>query len=301
MLKIEIFNKVISVEKKHGKFVINAEFKESEHPRDKDGKFTDGSGSSDNPKTNIQTPSPYSQSTLKKLFKDPYKNQKQIVDIYENHFDEVAGSMRKDLEAYAINYGAKPRSEEERKKDLLPPQSLERFKNNPNAHIQEIAQIMKNPEDVPTEYKKIFENALEKAHKASEIHKEISNIQEQKRNLKLPQKITENLLVKLLKDNGIGAKLYVANTGSKYFTFENPKDDEESVVISIRDHFQHTTDRSVADTDYDLMIDKNNNWQDTAAQMIKDLNLSGSIATKIMKYNEYDEKISALEKKERNL
>lgn len=46
MLKIKIFNKVISVDKKHGKFVINAEFKESEHPRDKDGKFTDGSGSS---------------------------------------------------------------------------------------------------------------------------------------------------------------------------------------------------------------------------------------------------------------
>lgn len=46
MLKIKIFNKVISVDKKCGKFVINAEFKESEHPRDKDGKFTDGSGSS---------------------------------------------------------------------------------------------------------------------------------------------------------------------------------------------------------------------------------------------------------------
>lgn len=46
MLKIKIFNKVISVDKKRGKFVINAEFKESEHPRDKDGKFTDGSGSS---------------------------------------------------------------------------------------------------------------------------------------------------------------------------------------------------------------------------------------------------------------
>lgn len=46
MLKIKIFNKVISVDKKRGKFVINAEFKESEHPRDKSGKFTDGSESS---------------------------------------------------------------------------------------------------------------------------------------------------------------------------------------------------------------------------------------------------------------
>lgn len=46
MLKIKIFNKVITVDKKQGKFVINDEFKESEHPRDKDGKFTDGSGSS---------------------------------------------------------------------------------------------------------------------------------------------------------------------------------------------------------------------------------------------------------------
>lgn len=301
MLKIKIFNKVISVDKKRGKFVINAEFKESEHPRDEDGKFTDGSGSSDNPKTNIQTPSPYSQSTLKKLFKDPYKNQKQIVDIYENHFDEVAGSMRKDLEAYAINYGATPRSEEERKKDLLSPQSLERFKNNPNAHIQEIKQILESSASIPNEYREIFEKALARAKEESKIYQEIKNLEVQQDNLKLPRKITENLLVKLLKDNGIGAKLYVANTGSKYFTFNNPKDDEESVVISIRDHFQHTTDRSVADTDYDLMIDRDNNWQDTAAQMIKDLNLSGSIATKIVKYNEYDEKISALEKQERNL
>lgn len=301
MLKIKIFNKVISVDKKRGKFVINAEFKESEHPRDKDGKFTDGSGSSDNPKTNIQTPSPYSQSTLKKLFKDPYKNQKQIVDIYENHFDEVAGSMRKDLEAYAINYGATPRSEEERKKDLLSPQSLERFKNNPNAHIQEIKQILESSASIPNEYREIFEKALARAKEESKIYQEIKNLEVQQDNLKLPRKITENLLVKLLKDNGIGAKLYVANTGSKYFTFNNPKDDEESVVISIRDHFQHTTDRSVADTDYDLMIDRDNNWQDTAAQMIKDLNLSGSIATKIMKYNEYDEKISMLEKKGRAL
>ena len=301
MLKIKIFNKVISVDKKRGKFVINAEFKESEHPRDKDGKFTDGTGSSDNPKTNIQTPSPYSQSTLKKLFKDPYKNQKQIVDIYENHFDEVAGSMRKDLEAYAINYGATPRSEEERKKDLLSPQSLERFKNNPNAHIQEIKQILESSASIPNEYREIFEKALARAKEESKIYQEIKNLEVQQDNLKLPRKITENLLVKLLKDNGIGAKLYVANTGSKYFTFNNPKDDEESVVISIRDHFQHTTDRSVADTDYDLMIDRDNNWQDTAAQMIKDLNLSGSIATKIMKYNEYDEKISMLEKKGRAL
>lgn len=301
MLKIKIFNKVISVDKKRGKFVINAEFKESEHPRDKDGKFTDGSGSSDNPNASIQTPSPYSQSTLKKLFKDPYKNQKQIVDIYENHFDEVAGSMRKELEQHAINYGAKPRSEEERKKDLLSPQSLERFKNNPNAHIQEIAQIMKNPDNIPAEYKEVFEKVLDKAHKRTEIHKEISSIQEQQKNLKLPKKITENLLVKLLRDNGIGAKLYVANTGSKYFTFSNPNDDEESIIISIRDHFQHTRDRSIADTDYDLMIDSDNNWQDTAAQMVKDLNLSGSIASKIVKYDEYNEKISDLEKKERTL
>ena len=53
MLKIKIFNKVISVDKKRGKFVINAEFKESEHPRDKDGKFTDGSGSSGGGKSEI--------------------------------------------------------------------------------------------------------------------------------------------------------------------------------------------------------------------------------------------------------
>ena len=52
MLKIKIFNKVISVDKKRGKFVINAEFKESEHPRDKDGKFTDGAGGSSDKKSN---------------------------------------------------------------------------------------------------------------------------------------------------------------------------------------------------------------------------------------------------------
>lgn len=52
MLKIKIFNKIISVDKKHGKFVINAEFKESEHPRDKDGKFTDGTGGSSGKKSN---------------------------------------------------------------------------------------------------------------------------------------------------------------------------------------------------------------------------------------------------------
>lgn len=52
MLKIKIFNKVISVDKKHGKFVINAEFKESEHPRDKDGKFTDGADGSSGEKSN---------------------------------------------------------------------------------------------------------------------------------------------------------------------------------------------------------------------------------------------------------
>ena len=52
MLKIKIFNKVISVDKKRGKFVINAEFKESEHPREKDGKFTDGAGGSSDKKSN---------------------------------------------------------------------------------------------------------------------------------------------------------------------------------------------------------------------------------------------------------
>ena len=55
MLEIKIFNKTITVDKRNGVFVVNGDFKESEHPRDEDGKFTSGSGAEKKPeKLNIK-------------------------------------------------------------------------------------------------------------------------------------------------------------------------------------------------------------------------------------------------------
>lgn len=50
MLEIKIFNRTITVDKRNGVFVVNGDFKESEHPRDEDGKFTSGSGAEKKPK-----------------------------------------------------------------------------------------------------------------------------------------------------------------------------------------------------------------------------------------------------------
>lgn len=54
MLEIKIFNRIITIDKRNGVFVVNGDFKESEHPRDEDGKFTSGSGAEKKPeKLNI--------------------------------------------------------------------------------------------------------------------------------------------------------------------------------------------------------------------------------------------------------
>ncbi len=105
-------------------------------------------------------------------------------------------------------------------------------------------------------------------------------------NLKLPKIITMQQLEKVLKDNDITVKnTYIANTGSQYVTVIDPRNEEEVVRISIRDHFNHTTDRSQADTDFDLMVDKSNNWQDTFEDLADRLGLKGAFVTKVKKYN----------------
>ena len=71
MLEIKIFNRTIKVDKRNGVFVVNGDFKESEHPRDEDGKFTSGSGAEKKPENmGQQQPFPYSQSSIKKLLKE---------------------------------------------------------------------------------------------------------------------------------------------------------------------------------------------------------------------------------------
>lgn len=92
MLKIKIFNKIISVDKKHGKFVINAEFKESEHPRDKDGKFTDGSGGSGGGKSEINEK--YENEKISSLVN--FANKSDLNNTETNAYKELINAERMD-------------------------------------------------------------------------------------------------------------------------------------------------------------------------------------------------------------
>ena len=108
--------------------------------------------------------------------------------------------------------------------------------------------------------------------------------------MRLPKKITAEHFRKWLRENGIGVSEHTANTGSQYFWFTNPKDPEaDDVRVSIRDHFQHSAENVAPD--FDLMIDKDNNWQDTLAYMIKKYDLTkGAFAKKVLRYNDLLEK-----------
>lgn len=305
MLTIKVNNKQITIDKRNGVFVINSDFKESEHPRDEDGRFTTGSGAEKKPE-NIgqQQPLPYSQSSIKKMLKDPYKNKEKIIDAYENHFEEVAGSMRAELETVAVAWGAKKKekTEKEKKADFLSERNLQRLKNNPKAHPLEIKEVVeKYIDDIPTEYKGFFKKENEKNKAKAEITKKIDDLKKQRENLKLPKKITAEHFSKWLRENDIGVQERIADTGSKYFWFSNPNDPEgDKVRVSIRDHFQHSAEH--VRPDFDLMIDKDNNWQDTLAYMIKKYNLTkGSFAKKVLRYNDLLEEEDDIKKKNKEL
>lgn len=289
MLEIKIFNRTIKVDKRNGVFVVNGDFKESEHPRDEDGKFTSGSGAEKKPENmGQQQPLPYSQSSIKKLLKDPFKNQDKIIDAYENHFEEVAGSMRSELERVAVAWGAKKK---EKTDDFLSERNLQRLKNNPKAHPLEIREVVeKYSDEIPVEYKDFFTKVNEKNKEIIEIRKKVKDLQKQRENLRLPKKITAEHFRKWLKENGLGVSEYTANTGSQYFWFTNPKDPEaDDVRVSIRDHFKHSAEN--VNPDFDLMVDKDNNWQDTLAYMIKKYDLTnGAFAKKVLRYNDLLEK-----------
>lgn len=303
MLKIKIFNRTITVDKKNGVFIVNSDFKESEHPRDADGKFTSGSGAEKKPEnTGQQQPLPFSQSSIKKMLKDPYKNKDKIIDAYENHFEEVAGSMRAELEKVAVAWGAKERSEEDKKSDFLSERNLQRLKNNPQAHPMEIKEVVEKYGDkIPPEYKDFFQKEYEKNKAKAEITRKIDDLKRQRENLKLPKKITAEHFTKWLRENGLGAKEHTADTGSRYFWFSNPNDPEDDEVrVSIRDHYRHSAE--YVKPDFDIMIDKDNNWQDTLAYMIKKYNLTkGSFAKKVLRYNDLQEEEDDLKKKNKEL
>lgn len=141
----------------------------------------------------------------------------------------------------------------------------------------------------PNNIRKDVETKLDiEANKLEEDRKKFEEEKQRKLlNLKLPKKININTVANILKENGFSvSNVYTANTGSQYITVTDSKTDGDSIKISVRDHYQHTSDRRYADTDYDLMIDYDDHWVDEFLRLSDNLGLKGSLVTKARKYKQ---------------
>lgn len=277
MLKICISSGILKVTKVNNTFVFNAEFKEDDHPRDKDGKFTKGAGGEKSRESvDKKEERPISGNKLNKMINEAYGDEKKLKELAD--FAEKYGHLYK-----GTNVGGEL-------KEIYESQTGKDF----NEIGKKEEEIEKYREEI-----KIKENK----------RKEIKKYQEKIDNLHLPKKISKETLKKIFTGLGFRTSDYLANTGSYYLNVdlsgtkyaEDPSinkrlGDGETLRISLRDHYMHS--RDYVEPDFDVFTDKDYNYIDTIEEISELFGIKGSLITKIKKMREYENKIRDLKEGE---
>lgn len=268
----ELFGKIAEVGNLSSVDVENAEFKESEHPRDDDGKFTSGG-------------SQQKSSSDEELKKEKKKETNRNLSELERNLktDEEA---RKKYAEFALK---------------KPSEMLELGLNRDR--IDAIKKwLMKNPEYIPEEtYKKYQKEQEEKSKLWENWQKQTEDLQNKQEALKLPKNLTPSRLKSELSKN-LDAKVsdYLANTGSYYINldFQDSENKElqnlSEFSVSLRDHMKHSNE--YVEPDLDIFVDTPNSWQVGYAKLARKLGIDNNFAQKVKQWDEYDDKIKEIEK-----
>ena len=252
--------------------VENAEFKESEHPRDDDGKFTSGG-------------SQQKSSSDEELKKEKKKETNRNLSELERNLktDEEA---RKKYAEFALK---------------KPSEMLELGLNRDR--IDAIKKwLMKNPEYIPEEtYKKYKKEQEEKGKLWENWQKQTEDLQSKQDDLKLPKNLTPAKLKSELSKN-LDAKVsdYLANTGSYYINLDFQDSENKDLQnlaefrVSLRDHMKHSNE--YVEPDLDIFVDTPNSWQVGYAKLARKLGIDNNFAQKVKQWDEYDNKIREIEK-----
>lgn len=252
--------------------VENAEFKESEHPRDEDGKFTSGG-------------SQQKSSSDEELKKEKKKETNRTLSELERNLKTDEESRKKYAE-FALK---------------KPSEMLELGLNRDR--IDAIKKwLMKNPEYIPEEtYKKYQKEQEEKGKLWENWQKQTEDLQSKQDDLKLPKNLTPSRLKSELSKN-LDAKVsdYLANTGSYYITLDFQDSENKDLQnlaefrVSLRDHMKHSNE--YVEPDLDIFVDTPNSWQVGYAKLARKLGIDNNFAQKVKQWDEYDDKIKEIEK-----
>lgn len=252
--------------------VENAEFKESDHPRDEDGKFTSGG-------------SQQKSSSDEELKKEKKKETNRTLSELERNLKTDEESRKKYAE-FALK---------------KPSEMLELGLNRDR--IDAIKKwLMKNPEYIPEEtYKKYQKEQEEKGKLWENWQKQTEDLQSKQDDLKLPKNLTPSRLKSELSKN-LDAKVsdYLANTGSYYITLDFQDSENKDLQnlaefrVSLRDHMKHSNE--YVEPDLDIFVDTPNSWQVGYAKLARKLGIDNNFAQKVKQWDEYDDKIKEIEK-----
>lgn len=252
--------------------VENAEFKESEHPRDEGGKFTSGG-------------SQQKSSSDEELKKEKKKETNRTLSELERNLKTDEESRKKYAE-FALK---------------KPSEMLELGLNRDR--IDAIKKwLMKNPEYIPEEtYKKYQKEQEEKGKLWENWQKQTEDLQSKQDALKLPKNLTPSRLKSELSKN-LDAKVsdYLANTGSYYINLDfqdSENKDLQNIAefrVSLRDHMKHSNE--YVEPDLDIFVDTPNSWQVGYAKLARKLGIDDNFAQKVKQWDEYDDKIKEIEK-----
>lgn len=268
----ELFGKMAQIGNLSSVDVENAEFKESEHPRDEEGKFTSGGSQQES-------------SSDEELKKEKKKETNRTLSELERNLKTDEESRKKYAE-FALK---------------KPSEMLELGLNRDR--IDAIKKwLMKNPEYIPEEtYKKYQKEQEEKGKLWENWQNQTEDLQSKQDALKLPKNLTPARLKSELSKN-LDAKVsdYLANTGSYYINLDfqdSENKDLQNIAefrVSLRDHMKHSNE--YVEPDLDIFVDTPNSWQVGYAKLARKLGIDNNFAQKVKQWDEYDDKIKEIEK-----
>lgn len=259
------------------RFIENAEFKESDHPRDEDGKFTSGGSQQKSSSSSASSPDVDLAKEKKKEF------NRTLSDLERN--------LKKDEDA--------------RKKyadiALKKPSELLELGLNTSRIDSMKSWLTKNPDYIPEETRQKYQKEQEeKRKKWDDWQAQTDELQSKQDALKLPKNLTPARLKSELAKN-LNARItdYMANTGSYYINLDFQQSEDKALQdlaefrISLRDHIKHSND--YVKPDLDIFIDEPNSWQVGYAKLARKLGLDNSFAKKVKQWDEYDDKLREIE------
>lgn len=251
--------------------VENAEFKESEHPRDEDGKFTSG-GSQQKSSSDVD------------LAKEKKKEFNRTLSDLERNLKKDEDARKKYAEIA-----------------LKKPSELLELGLNTSRIDSMKSWLTKNPDYIPEETRKKYQKEQEEKRKMwDDWQAQTEDLQSKQDALKLPKNLTPARIKSELAKN-LNAKItdYLANTGSYYINLDFQDSDNKALQdlvdfrISLRDHVKHSND--YVNPDLDIFIDEPNSWQVGYARLARKLGLDNNFAQKVKQWDEYEDKLREIE------